>query len=155
MAFELPKLPYAMDALAPNISAETLEFHHGKHHATYVTKLNNLIKGTKLENASLEADHQGGRPRRPVQQRGAAFQSQLLLEVAEAQGRRRAEGHGGGRDQERLRRLRGLQEEIHRGGGHPFRQRMGMAGARSDGSLEVIATHDADSPIAHKVRRRS
>ena len=53
MAFELPKLPYAMDALAPNISAETLEFHHGKHHATYVTNLNNLIKGGKFENAPL------------------------------------------------------------------------------------------------------
>ena len=46
MAFTLPNLPYAIDALAPNISAETLEFHHGKHHATYVTNLNNLIKGT-------------------------------------------------------------------------------------------------------------
>jgi len=54
MAFELPKLPYAMDALAPNISAETLEFHHGKHHATYVTNLNNLIKGGKFENAPLD-----------------------------------------------------------------------------------------------------
>ena len=43
MAFELPKLPYAMDALAPNISAETLEFHHGKHHAAYVKTLNELI----------------------------------------------------------------------------------------------------------------
>ncbi|HEY2524702.1 MAG TPA: superoxide dismutase [Fe], partial [Candidatus Binataceae bacterium] len=54
MAFELPKLPYAMDALAPHISAETMEFHHGKHHATYVTNLNNLIKGGKFENAPLE-----------------------------------------------------------------------------------------------------
>ena len=54
MAFELPKLPYAMDALQPSISAETLEFHHGKHHATYVTNLNNLIKGTPNEGKSLE-----------------------------------------------------------------------------------------------------
>ena len=54
MAIELPPLPYAKDALAPHISAETLEFHYGKHHQTYVTNLNNLIKGTELENASLE-----------------------------------------------------------------------------------------------------
>ncbi|HVF35406.1 MAG TPA: Fe-Mn family superoxide dismutase [Candidatus Saccharimonadia bacterium] len=54
MAIELPPLPYAKDALAPNISAETLEFHHGKHHQTYVTNTNNLIKGTELEHASLE-----------------------------------------------------------------------------------------------------
>ncbi|MEJ2611498.1 MAG: superoxide dismutase [Candidatus Thiodiazotropha sp.] len=54
MAHKLPALPYAIDALEPVISKETLEFHHGKHHNTYVTNLNNLIPGTEFENASLE-----------------------------------------------------------------------------------------------------
>ena len=54
MAFELPALPYAKDALAPHISAETLEFHYGKHHQTYVDKLNGLVKGTDNEGKSLE-----------------------------------------------------------------------------------------------------
>ena len=54
MEHTLPPLPYAHDALAPHISKETLEFHHDKHHHTYVTNLNNLIKGTEFENASLE-----------------------------------------------------------------------------------------------------
>jgi Fe-Mn family superoxide dismutase len=54
MAFELPALPYEKDALAPHISAETLEFHHGKHHQTYVTNLNNLVPGTEFEGLSLE-----------------------------------------------------------------------------------------------------
>jgi Fe-Mn family superoxide dismutase len=54
MAFELPALPYAMDALAPHISKETLEFHYGKHHQTYVDKLNGLVKDTPDENKSLE-----------------------------------------------------------------------------------------------------
>ena len=54
MAFELAPLPYAYDALAPYTSAETLEYHHDKHHATYVTNLNNLIKGTEFEGLSLE-----------------------------------------------------------------------------------------------------
>ena len=54
MAHTLPPLPYAQDALAPHISKETLEFHYGKHHATYVTNLNNLIKGTEFENLGLE-----------------------------------------------------------------------------------------------------
>jgi Fe-Mn family superoxide dismutase len=54
MEHKLPPLPYAMDALAPTISQETLEYHYGKHHATYVTNLNNLIKGTEFENLSLE-----------------------------------------------------------------------------------------------------
>ena len=54
MEHQLPPLPYAKDALAPHISAETMEFHYGKHHQTYVTNLNNLIKGTEFENAVLE-----------------------------------------------------------------------------------------------------
>jgi Fe-Mn family superoxide dismutase len=54
MEHTLPALPYALDALAPHISKETLEFHYGKHHQTYVTNLNNLIKGTEFEDLSLE-----------------------------------------------------------------------------------------------------
>lgn len=54
MAFELPPLPYEKNALEPHISAETLEFHHGKHHATYVTKLNGLVEGTPMADMSLE-----------------------------------------------------------------------------------------------------
>lgn len=54
MEHTLPALPYAKDALVPHLSAETLEFHYGKHHQTYVTNLNNLIKGTDFESASLE-----------------------------------------------------------------------------------------------------
>ncbi len=54
MAFTLPPLPYPLDALAPHISKETLEYHYGKHHQTYVTNLNNLVAGTEFESASLE-----------------------------------------------------------------------------------------------------
>ena len=54
MAIELPELPYAIDALEPHISKETLEFHYGKHHATYVAKLNPLVEGTDLADADLE-----------------------------------------------------------------------------------------------------
>jgi Fe-Mn family superoxide dismutase len=54
MAFTLPELPYSKDALTPHISPETLEFHYGKHHQTYVTNLNNLVKGTEFENMNLE-----------------------------------------------------------------------------------------------------
>lgn len=54
MEHTLPELPYAKDALAPHLSVETLDFHYGKHHNAYVTNLNNLIKGTEFESASLE-----------------------------------------------------------------------------------------------------
>ncbi len=55
MAFELPKLPYAFDALEPHIDARTMEIHHGKHHAAYTNNLNNAIAGTPLEGKSIEA----------------------------------------------------------------------------------------------------
>ncbi|MEZ8128904.1 superoxide dismutase [Fe] [Enterovibrio norvegicus] len=54
MAFQLPALPYEKNALEPHISQETLEYHYGKHHNTYVVKLNGLVEGTELENKSLE-----------------------------------------------------------------------------------------------------
>ncbi len=54
MKHELPALPFAQDALEPHISAETLEYHHGKHHAAYVNNLNNLIPGTEFEDMPLE-----------------------------------------------------------------------------------------------------
>jgi Fe-Mn family superoxide dismutase len=54
MTFELPSLPYASDALTPYMSSETLDFHHGKHHQTYVTNLNNLVKDTDMQDSSLE-----------------------------------------------------------------------------------------------------
>ncbi len=54
MAFELPALPYEKTALEPHISAETLDFHHGKHHNTYVVKLNGLVPGTEFEGKTLE-----------------------------------------------------------------------------------------------------
>jgi Fe-Mn family superoxide dismutase len=54
MEHKLPELPYAMDALEPHISRETLEYHYGKHHKTYVDNLNKLIPGTEFENLSLE-----------------------------------------------------------------------------------------------------
>jgi Fe-Mn family superoxide dismutase len=55
MEHTLPALPYAKDALQPHMSAETFEYHYGKHHQAYVTNLNNLIKGTEYENLDLEA----------------------------------------------------------------------------------------------------
>ncbi len=55
MAFELPKLPYAYDALEPHIDARTMEIHHSKHHQAYITNLNAAIAGTELEGKTIES----------------------------------------------------------------------------------------------------
>ncbi|MFT6149097.1 MAG: Fe-Mn family superoxide dismutase [Saprospiraceae bacterium] len=80
MAFELPALPYAYDALEPHIDARTMEIHHGKHHAGYTAKLNAAIKGTDLEGQSVEAilagvsAHGGG-----VRNNGGGFYNHSLF----------------------------------------------------------------------------
>ena len=61
MAFELPQLPYAYDALEPHIDARTMEIHHGKHHAGYTAKLNAAIEGTDMAGKSIEALCTGSR----------------------------------------------------------------------------------------------
>ncbi len=65
MSFALDPLPYAYDALAPHMSAETLEFHHDKHHAAYVNNANNLIKGTEWEGLSMEQVIKGSHGKNP------------------------------------------------------------------------------------------
>ena len=83
MEHTLPALPYAIDALAPHYSQETLEFHHGKHHNAYVVNLNNLQKGTEFESMSPRRDHQEVQ-RWCVQQLGPDLEPYLLLELHEA-----------------------------------------------------------------------
>ena len=66
MAFTLPDLPYAHDALSPVMSKETLEFHHDKHHQAYVTNGNNALKGTEWEGKDLEEIVKGSHGKNPV-----------------------------------------------------------------------------------------
>jgi len=80
MAFELPKLPYAYDALEPHIDARTMEIHHGKHHNGYTTNLNNAISGSDLEEHSIESiltslDPNNG----PVRNNGGGFYNHRLF----------------------------------------------------------------------------
>ena len=81
MAFELPPLPWAKDALAPHISAETLEYHYGKHHQTYVDNLNKLVDGTPDAEQVARGDHPQGRGP-AVQQRRPGLEPHVLLELA-------------------------------------------------------------------------
>ncbi len=73
MPHKLPELPFSKDALTPYISTETLEYHYGKHHATYVTNLNNLLEGTGLESMPLEELITGGLKKAPQEKQTGIF----------------------------------------------------------------------------------
>ncbi|SMC81588.1 superoxide dismutase [Moheibacter sediminis] len=79
MAFELPKLPYAFDALEPHIDAKTMEIHHGKHHAAYTTNLNAAIEGTDLEGLSIEEILVKGTDKPAVRNNGGGFYNHNLF----------------------------------------------------------------------------
>ena len=92
MAFKLPELPYSMDALKPHISADTLEYHYGKHHKVYVDKLNELVKGHQIRERAARRDSEDRGAGSALQQRGAALESFVLLEIDGSEERRRTEG---------------------------------------------------------------
>ncbi len=79
MAFELPNLPYAYDALEPHIDARTMEIHHGKHHAGYTTNLNNAIAGTDLEGKSIEEILKNCKDKPAVRNNGGGFYNHVLF----------------------------------------------------------------------------
>lgn len=79
MGFELPDLPYAYDALEPNIDARTMEIHHGKHHAGYTNNLNNAIAGTDLEGKSIEEILVAGFDNAAVRNNGGGFYNHDLF----------------------------------------------------------------------------
>lgn len=79
MAFELPQLPYAYDALEPHIDARTMEIHHTKHHAAYTSKLNDAIEGTPLANMSIEEIFQNMGDNGGVRNNGGGFYNHSLF----------------------------------------------------------------------------
>jgi Fe-Mn family superoxide dismutase len=148
MAFELPQLPYAMDALAPYISRETLEFHHGKHHAAYVNKLNELIKGTADEGKSLDdiiKSAKGGLFNQAAQHWNHSFYWKSLAPMAG--------GEPKGKIADAIKKAFGgfdafKQKFTQEATGH-FGSGWAWLVQAADGSLAVESTHDADTPLAH------
>src|ERR1019366_4738485 len=110
---QLPPLPFAKDALSPHLSAETIEYHYGKHHQAYVNNLNQFIPGTKYENLPLE-DNRALLRGQNLQQRRPGLEPHLLLELPQPEcrgqtGRRAAPTH-----RPTLRVLRAVPETTHR-----------------------------------------
>ena len=151
MAFTLPDLPFDREALAPHMSAETLDFHHGKHHKTYVDKANGLIGDTDLEGASLvevirSAHQRGDKPlfNNVAQIWNHSFFWQCLAPEGSTRpsGKlREMIGSDFGGEQQLLDRL--AKESVNH-----FASGWGWL-ILNNGKLEVTSLHDADTPVAH------
>lgn len=147
---ELPPLPYAQDALAPHISADTLSFHHGKHHKTYVETTNKLIKDTEFETLPLEeiVKRSAGKPKLQTlfNNAGQAWNHNFYWLSMKPQGG----GEPGGKLADRIKADFGgfdkLREEFHSKGAKQFGSGWVWL-VLSDGKLEVRSTANADNPL--------
>jgi Fe-Mn family superoxide dismutase len=149
MTFELPPLPYAQDALAPHISAETMEYHYGKHHKTYVTNLNNLIPGTQFEKMSLEEiikNSQGGVFNNAAQVWNHTFYWHSLSPQKSGGG---AEPHGklAQAINETFGSYEKFKEEFTKTAIGTFGSGWAWLVKNSDGSLAIVSTSNAGTPI--------
>jgi superoxide dismutase, Fe-Mn family len=151
MAFTLPDLPFERDALAPHMSAETLDFHHGKHHKAYVDKVNGLLGDTDLEGASLVEVIQAAHERRdrPLFNNSAQiWNHSFFWQCLAPKGSTRPSGKlremiatDFGGEQQLLDKL-ATESTSH------FASGWGWL-ILNNGKLEVTSLHDADTPAAH------
>jgi len=150
MAFELPPLPYAMDALAPHISQETLEYHYGKHHQTYVTNLNKLIEGTEDESSSLEdiiKKAEGGLFNNAAQVWNHTFYWSCLSPTGG--------GAPTGEVGEKINSAFGSYDSFKEDFAKAATTQFGSGWAwlvDNDGTLEIMQTSNADLPLKHSVK---
>lgn len=147
MAFELPKLPYAFDALEPHIDAKTMEIHHGKHHAAYTTNLNAAIEGTDLEGLSIEEILVKGVDKPAVRNNGGGFYNHNLFWEW-------LSPNGGGQPSGEL--AQAIDEAF--GSFDKFKEEFAKAAAtrfgsgwawliKKDGKLQITSTPNQDNPL--------
>lgn len=146
MAFELPALPYAYDALEPHIDAKTMEIHHSKHHAAYTSKLNAAIEGTDLEGKSIE-EILGGEMSAGVRNNGGGFYNHnLFWTVMSPNGG----GEPTGELAEAINAAFGSFEEFKTAFTNAAATRFGSGWAwlcAKDGKVEVCSTANQDNPL--------
>ena len=147
MSFELPKLPYAYDALEPHIDAKTMEIHHGKHHAGYTTKLNAAIEGTEFEGKSIEEILKTCKDNPAVRNNGGGFWNHSLFwEVMSPNGG----GEPTGELADAINSAFGSFAEFKEAFSQAAATRFGSGWAwlcLTNGKLEVCSTANQDNPM--------
>jgi Fe-Mn family superoxide dismutase len=146
MKHELPALPYAQDALQPTISAETLEYHYGKHHQAYVTNLNNLIEGTEFADLSLEdivSKASGGIFNNAAQVWNHTFYWNSLS----PQGGGNPSGALADQINSAFGSIDAFKEQFSKAGATQFGSGWAWLVKKSDGSLAIYSTANAECPL--------
>ncbi|MBT2558860.1 superoxide dismutase [Hymenobacter sp. ISL-91] len=149
MAFELPALPYAFDALEPHIDAQTMQIHHGKHHQAYVTNLNNAIAGTDMEGKSLDdlMHNIAAAPTAVRNNGGGHWNHSLFWQVLSPNGG----GEPTGAVAEAITKSFGsyekFKEEFTKAAGTRFGSGWAWLCKESNGSLTICSTPNQDNPL--------
>ena len=148
MAFQLPDLPYAFDALEPHIDAQTMEIHHDKHHAGYTNNLNNAIKGTEMENMSIEEILSRGEslPTAVRNNGGGYHNHDLFWKVMSPQGGGEPSGELASAINDAFGSFDAFKEEFTKAAGGRFGSGWAWLVA-NNGTLEVTSTPNQDSPL--------
>jgi len=155
VAHKLPELPYSSDALAPHVSAETLSFHHGKHHAAYVNKLNAALEGTGLENMPIEElvasmDKVPANKRTAIFNNGAQhFNHSFYWQCMSPNGGGEPTGALARAIDQTFGGFEKFREQFKAESLNHFASGWGWLVKNASGQLEIISTHDADTPLAH------
>lgn len=147
MAFELPNLPYAHDALEPHIDARTMEIHHGKHHAGYTTNLNNAIAGTDLEGKSIEEILKNCKDKPAVRNNGGGYYNHdLFWKVMSPNGGGHPSGELGDAINSAFGSFEAFKDEFAKAAATRFGSGWAWL-CVSNGKLEVCSTANQDNPI--------
>jgi len=148
MAFELPKLPYSLDALAPKISKETLEFHHGKHHNAYVTRLNELLPSSKYANVtSLDQIVKEAEPGVLFNQAAQHWNHSFYWKSLTPKGGGDARGPVADAIKKSFGDFGSFKQKFTEAAAGHFGSGWAWLVRDRDGSVKVVATHDAGCPI--------
>ena len=147
MAFELPKLPYAYDALEPHIDARTMEIHHSKHHAGYTNNLNNAIAGTALEGKSIEEILTSGDLAPAVRNNGGGFYNhRLFWEVMSPNGGGNPQGELASAIDSAFGSLDNMKEAFAKAAATRFGSGWAWL-CVNNGILEICSTANQDNPL--------
>ena len=148
MAFELPKLPYAYDALEPHIDARTMEIHHSKHHQGYTNNLNNAIAGTDLEGKSIEEIVVAGFDKGAVRNNGGGFYNHdLFWQVMSPNGGGEPSGALADAINEACGSFDGFKDAFSKAAATRFGSGWAWLCVKEGGTVEVCSSANQDNPL--------